>query len=217
YWGSIASMATPMLCARPIWARTHTLPQRYYLFRAQNLPKNPPKPPQHSDAPGGALSSTVWGVHDDGDAGQAHQGADDVPPVRAESVHHHSPGQGPGDEHPAVRGQDAAEIGVGLQGGHEPVEAERDDPGPGPQQAALLADALPHQPGAPDLGESGQHEQEDGTGHEHPGSLLRRGRRCTAADRDGRIGRWSGGCASRAAGRERRYRVALTPQTLDRL
>ena len=48
---------------------------------------------------------------------------------------------------------------IGLQGRDEPVGPEREDPGADPEQAALLAHALPHEPGAADFGEGGQHEQ----------------------------------------------------------
>jgi hypothetical protein len=37
----------------------------------------------------------------------------------------HAPGQAAGDEDAATRGKYAAEVGVGLPGGHEPVGAER--------------------------------------------------------------------------------------------
>jgi hypothetical protein len=52
--------------------------------------------------------------------------------------------------------------GVGLEGGDEPVAAQGEDPGADQQQAAVLADALPDQPGAADLGQRGQGEQRDG-------------------------------------------------------
>ena len=51
-------------------------------------------------------------------------------------------------------------MGVGLERGHEAVQAERDDAGADPDPALVLADALPDQPGATDLGDGGEAEQE---------------------------------------------------------
>jgi hypothetical protein len=48
-----------------------------------------------------------------------------------------------------------------LEGGHEPVTTEGEDPGADEDQAAVFADALPDQPGAADLGQGGQGEQHD--------------------------------------------------------
>lgn len=61
-----------------------------------------------------------------------------------------------GDEHPTVGGQDPAEVGVRLQRGDDPVQAQRDHAGADPHHAALLVYALPDQPRAADLGERGQ-------------------------------------------------------------
>src|SRR6202022_3115137 len=94
-------------------------------------------------------------VHDDGDARQADEGAGDIPPVGAESVQGHAPQQGSGDEDATVGGEDPAEGRVGLQGGDEAVDAERDDAGAHPDPAAVLTDALPDQPGATDFGQGG--------------------------------------------------------------
>src|SRR5690606_17854220 len=85
-------------------------------------------------------------VHDDGDAGEAEERADDVPAVRSEAVHDHAPRERPGDEHPAVRGEDAAEVRVGLQRRDDAVEPERDDARADPQPAPVLAQPLPHEP-----------------------------------------------------------------------
>jgi hypothetical protein len=50
-------------------------------------------------------------------------------------------------------------VGVRLEGGHEPVEPEGQDAGADKGQAAVLADALPDQPGRTNLGQGGQGEQ----------------------------------------------------------
>ena len=49
---------------------------------------------------------------------------------------------------------------VGLQRGDEPVGAEGEDAGADPEHAAVLAHALPDQPGATDLGDGRDGEQE---------------------------------------------------------
>src|SRR6266480_2508170 len=95
-------------------------------------------------------------VHDDGDAGEADGGADQVVAVGSEPVDQDAPGEGAGDVDVAVGGQDPAEVGVGLEGGDEAVGAQGGDAGADEQQAAVFADALPDQPGAADLGEGGQ-------------------------------------------------------------
>jgi hypothetical protein len=55
-----------------------------------------------------------------------------------------------------------------LEGGHEPVTTEGEDPGADEDQAAVFADALPDQPGAADLGQRGQDEQQHGAQHGMP-------------------------------------------------
>jgi len=62
------------------------------------------------------------------------------------------PEQRTGDEDPAVRGKDPAEVRIGLQGRDEAVRAEREHTGAGEDQAAVLTDALPDEPRAADLG-----------------------------------------------------------------
>src|SRR5205085_7468270 len=101
----------------------------------------------------GRGSAASWGVHDHGHAGEADQGADDVPAVGAVAVGGHAPGEGAGDEHSAVGGEDAAELGVGLEGGDEAVGAEGDDSRADPDPAAVFPYALPDEPGAADLEE----------------------------------------------------------------
>jgi hypothetical protein len=94
-------------------------------------------------------------VHDDRDPGQADQGADDVVAVGPITIGDHAPSQRPGDEHPAVGGQNAPEVGVRLQGGDEPVRAKREHTGTDPDPPAVFAHALPDQPGAADLQQGG--------------------------------------------------------------
>jgi hypothetical protein len=60
-------------------------------------------------------------------------------------------------------------------GRDEPVSPERKHPGADPEQAAVLADALPDQPGAADLGNGGQHEQHNGAGDGHDRTPTGRG------------------------------------------
>src|ERR1700741_5486566 len=52
-----------------------------------------------------------------------------------------APAGGTGAEISAVGGEDAAEVGVGLQGGDQAVGAEGGDAGADPQQALVFADA----------------------------------------------------------------------------
>jgi hypothetical protein len=47
-------------------------------------------------------------------------------------------------------------VRVGLQGGDEAVDAERDDAGAHPDRAAVFTDALPDQPCATDFGDRGR-------------------------------------------------------------
>jgi hypothetical protein len=63
-------------------------------------------------------------VHDDHrDADQAAERPDDVVAVGAGPVGDHAPGQAAGDQHAVVRGQDPADVGVGLRGRDEAVRA----------------------------------------------------------------------------------------------
>jgi hypothetical protein len=55
-------------------------------------------------------------------------------------------------------------VRIWLEGGDETVGAESEDPGRDPQQTPVLAPALP---GTADLGERGQHEQQQGPDHGH--------------------------------------------------
>lgn len=112
--------------------------------------------------------SARGGVHDDGDAGQAHQGADYVVAVGPVAVDDHAPGQRSGDEDAAVGSEDPPEVGVVLQGGDEAVDSECDDAGTDPGPSLVLAHALPDQPGATDLEQGGGEEQGHGArdGHE---------------------------------------------------
>jgi hypothetical protein len=48
---------------------------------------------------------------------------------------------------------------VWLQGGDEPVEADGEDAGADPTDAAVFADALPDEPGATNLGDGGQRKR----------------------------------------------------------
>ena len=104
-------------------------------------------------------------VHDDGHSDEAEECAGDVPAVGSEAVGDHAPGEGAGDEDATVGGEDTAEVGIGLQGGNEAVEAEGDDPSADLRPALVLADALPDKPSASDLGEGGQDEQQDRLQH----------------------------------------------------
>src|SRR5689334_203547 len=69
-------------------------------------------------------SGTSGGVHDDGYAEEADGGAGQVVAVGFEVVQEDGPGQGAGHEDAAVGGEDAAEVGVGLEGGDEAVGAQ---------------------------------------------------------------------------------------------
>src|ERR1044072_765904 len=106
-------------------------------------------------------------VHDHCHAREADQGARDVPAVRAVAVGRHAPQDRAGHEDAAVRGEDAAEVGVGLEGGDETVGAGGEDAARGPHPAAVLPYALPDQPGSADLEEGGDDEEGGGAGYEH--------------------------------------------------
>ena len=67
----------------------------------------------------------------------------------------------PATNTPTVGGQDAAEVGVRLERGDEPVKAKGEDAGADEGQAAVFADTLPDEPGPTDLGQGGQGEQQD--------------------------------------------------------
>jgi uncharacterized protein (TIGR03083 family) len=123
-----------------------------------------PSERRRPDEPG---SGVAGGVHDDGHADQAQGGPGQVVAVRAELVDDHAPGERPRHEHPAVRGEDAAEVRVGLERGDEAVQAEGDDAGGDPQHAAVLPPALPDEPRTADLGDRGQQEQQDGADDRH--------------------------------------------------
>ena len=110
-----------------------------------------------------AALSPARGIHDDGDAGQAEGGTDQVPAVGPEAVEQHAPAQRSSDENTAVGGQDPAEVGVGLQGRHEAVRTQSHHARRDEEQATVLTDALPDQPRTADLGERGQQEEPDGT------------------------------------------------------
>ena len=101
------------------------------------------------------------GVHDHGDSSETDERTGDVMAVGAEPVEDHAPGQRAGHEDPAVGGEDAPEVGVVPEGGDEPVGGQRGDAGTDPGEPAVLAHPLPDHPGATDLGERGNREQED--------------------------------------------------------
>ena len=101
-------------------------------------------------------------VHDDGDSDQADGGTDDVVSVRSESVEEGTPGEGSGDEHPSIGGEDPTEVWEGLESGDEAVEAESEETRSHEDQAAFVAYALPDQPGATDLSDCGDQEEADG-------------------------------------------------------
>ena len=67
----------------------------------------------------GLGSGGTWGVHDDGHADQAHEGAEDVVAVGTEAVEGHAPHEGASDEESAVGGEDTAEVRGGMTGGDE--------------------------------------------------------------------------------------------------
>ena len=114
---------------------------------------------------GGGLAA--WGVHDDGDADETDQGAGDVVSVGSEPVDHDGPAERAGDEHAAVGGQDAAEVRLGLKGAGEAVGAEGDDAECGVPGGFVFADALSDEPGAADLGERGEGEQQQRADDRH--------------------------------------------------
>jgi hypothetical protein len=74
-----------------------------------------------------------------------------VPPVRPEPVHDHTPSQRQRDEHPSVGCVDTAELGDGLQGSYYPVGREDQRPEQRPQHRLVLAHPSPHEVATPDL------------------------------------------------------------------
>ena len=73
----------------------------------------------------------------------------------------------PATKMPPLAARIRPEVGVGLQGRNEAVEAKRDDAGAHPDPAAVFTEALPDQPRATDLGDGGEDEQQDRTRHGH--------------------------------------------------
>src|SRR4051794_19942684 len=86
-------------------------------------------------------------VHDERDADEAHERAGDVPPVGPKAVGDHAPPGRADEENATGGGEDAPEVRVGLEGGDEAVEAERDDACAGPDPAPVLPPPLPDEPG----------------------------------------------------------------------
>lgn len=74
-----------------------------------------------------------------------------------------------GDEDSAVGGEDPPEVRIGLEGCDETLGGQGDDAACDPEDAAVLSQALPDQPGPADLGEHGNNEQKQRTGHGHVG------------------------------------------------
>ena len=125
-----------------------------------------------TDQPGnGALEELrrARRVHDERHADEADERAGHVETVGTEPVGDHAPDEAAGDEDSTVRGEDPAEVGVGLQRGHESVHTQRDDPEPRPQPAPILTDALLDQPGTADLGDGSHDEQQDRADNRHGG------------------------------------------------
>jgi hypothetical protein len=60
-------------------------------------------------------SRRSWGIHDHGDAEETDDGADEVVAIGPKPIEHDTPEQGTGDEHPAVGGEDAPEVGSGCR------------------------------------------------------------------------------------------------------
>lgn len=98
-------------------------------------------------------------VHDDGDTDETDARSDDVVSVGPESVEDDPPGEAASDEDSAVGGKDPPEVGAGLEGGDEPVQAESDHAGPDEHEAPFLAHSLPDEPGTANLGDGGEDEQ----------------------------------------------------------
>lgn len=88
--------------------------------------------PTNDEALSAAAGRFSARVHDDSDAEQADEGAEDVGAVGVKAVEGNAPQQRPDDEHAAVGGEYAPELVAGLQGGDHAVggqchRAERDE------------------------------------------------------------------------------------------
>ena len=65
------------------------------------------------------------------------------------------------DEDAAVGGENPAEVCIRLEGSDETVGSERDHTGADPQPPPAVPHALPHEPGAPDLGKRRGNEEDE--------------------------------------------------------
>lgn len=141
----------------------HELAERTSVVRALPVQLRRPTAPAGPGHRGGAgewkRSVAAGRVHDHSHAREADQGADDIEAVGAVAVGDHAPGDRPGDEDAAVRGEDPTEVVVALEGRDDTVEPEGDHAGTDPDPAFVLADALPHQPRPADLEQGGDNEQ----------------------------------------------------------
>lgn len=114
----------------------------------------------------GRVPSASRRVHDHRDADETDERPDGVRTIRAMSVDPPAPQEREHDEHPAIRGVDAAEVGAGwLKRRQDTVEeeherAERAEPG-----SASLTTPEPDEVSSTDLTESRGEEQEDGADH----------------------------------------------------
>ena len=111
-------------------------------------------------------------VHDHGDSEQAYRRSHHVPAVRLEPVHDHPPHQRTGHEDAAIGGHDPTEMSLWLQRHQQAVPTEDQHPGTHPEQAPILSHALPYQPRSTDLGNSGNHEEQDRSAYCHIGRTL---------------------------------------------
>ncbi len=112
-------------------------------------------------------SGPVRGEHDHADADETDGRPPEVVAVGPEPVDRHAPRQRADHEDAAIGGQHPTEVWVGLQRGDKAVGAEGEDPGADTGDAAVFAHALPDQPRPADLGQGGEHEQDDRTDHGH--------------------------------------------------
>src|SRR4051794_27880714 len=85
-------------------------------------------------------------VHDDGDAHQAAERTEYIETIRTETVDDHPPGEGAGDEHPAISRKNAAEVRIRLKCGDESISPKCGYTSPDEQHAAVLAQSLPDEP-----------------------------------------------------------------------